>query len=292
MQADGLWLVGIGAFLLAIVGLSAAPLRLHLQFGGLGDRRGDRLAFAGTGLGLIATAAGSVLVAAGSSPALGFAIATVMGLAVIGWLLLAWRVHILWLARRDDAAAKLRHNQDLVREVWRLEAAALLARWRWALCHALTSSDAERWPYEFLRKRIGEEPPGVAEEWYSQEGLALRHNRPSLVGVGPEQVPDWLRDIVTVAVAEGWVVLRAGHTLVLYTPDGRGYETVECEEVGLTRVLVRHALLRRLRELGLPVRAGKRGQLLPGRDQEQVLNALIQGSKLTSLTQRADGGST
>lgn len=87
MQADGLWLIGVGAFLLTVVGLAAAPLRLHLQFGGLGDRRGDRLAFSGTGLGLITTAAGSVLVAAGSSPSLGFAIATAAILVAVGWLL-------------------------------------------------------------------------------------------------------------------------------------------------------------------------------------------------------------
>lgn len=147
MQADGLWLIGVGAFVLAVVGLVAAPLRLHLQFGGLGDGRRDRLAFAGAGLGLLSTAAGSVLLAASSSPAVAFVIATVATLIVVAWVLLAWRVHSLWLARRGDAAMRLRYNQDLAREAWQLEAAVLLARWRWALCHPLTNTDANSWPY-------------------------------------------------------------------------------------------------------------------------------------------------
>lgn len=274
MQADGLWLIGVGAFLLAAVGLTAAPLRLHLQFGGLGDRRGDRLAFAGTGLGLVATATGSVLVALGSPPGLGFAIATVLALATIGWLLLSWRVRALWLARRDDAASELRWNQDLAREAWRLRAAVLLARWRWALCHPFTGSDAQSWPYQYLRRRIGEEPPGVAEEWYSPDGLKLRQNRPSLVSAQPDRAPDWLRDIVAVALQERWIVLRAGDALAFYTPDGLSYEIVACDEPTLTRGLVRHALLQRLSKLGLPVHSGSRGQSLPGRDLLHAVTAM------------------
>lgn len=274
MQADGLWLIGVGAFLLAAVGLTAAPLRLHLQFGALGDRRGDRLAFAGTGLGLVATATGSVLVAVGSAPGLGFAIATVLALATIGWLLLSWRVRSLWLARRDDAAMELRWNQDLAREAWRLRAAVLLARWRWALCHPLTGSDAESWPYGYLQRLIGEEPPGVAEESHSADGLTLRQNRPSLVSAQPDQAPDWLRDIVAVALQERWIVLRAGDALAFYTPDGLSYDTVACDEPALTRGLVRHALLQRLGKLGLPVHSGSRGQSLPGRDLDQTVAAM------------------
>jgi hypothetical protein len=278
MQADGLWLIGVGAFLLAAVGLAAAPLRLHLQFGGLGDRRSDRLAFAGTGVGLLSTATGSVLVAAGSSPAVAFVLATVATLIVVAWALLAWRVHSLWVARRGDAAMRLRYNQDLAREAWQLEAAALLARWRWAVCHPLTDTDANSWPYVYLRKQLGEEPAGVAEEWYSNDGLKLRQNRPSLVRVGPAKVPGWLRDIVAVAIDEGWIVLRAGKALVLYTPDGLSYETVECDEPGLAQGLVRHAVLRRLNRMGLPIHSGGRGQSLPGRDREQVMGALRNGS--------------
>lgn len=275
MQADGLWLIGVGAFLLATVGLLAAPLRLHLQFGGLGDGRGDRLAFAGTGLGLIATAAGSVLVAAGSSPALGFVIATGVGLVLSGWLLLSWRVRSLWVARRTEAAMILRNNQDLAREAWRLQAAVLLSRWRWALAHPLTSSDANTWPYGYLNTRIGEEPPGVAEEWDSDDGLKLRYNWPNLVKVEPSQVPGWLRDIVAAALDHGWLVLRTGGALVFYTPDGLSYETVECDEPGLTAGLVRHAVLRRLQRLGLPMHFGSRGQSLPGRDPGQTTPASL-----------------
>lgn len=275
MQADGLWLIGVGAFLLAIVGLAATPLRLHLQAGGLGDGRGDRLAFTGAGLGLIAAAAGSVLVAVGSSPALGFAIATGAALVAIGWLLLSWRVRSLWVARRTEAAMNLRYNQDLAREAWRLQAAVLLSRRRWALSHPLTNSDANTWPYRYLNKRIGVEPPGVAEEWYSDEGIKLRYNWPNLVKVERSQVPGWLRDIAAFALDEGWIVLRSGAALVLYTPDGLSYETIECDEPGITTGLVRHAILRRLQRLGLPMHYGTRGQSLPGLDRRQTATAML-----------------
>lgn len=91
-------------------------------------------------------------------------------------------------------------------------------------------------------------------------------------------MPDWLRDIVAVAIDEGWIVLRAGTALVLHTPDGLSYETVECDEPGLAQGLVRHAVLRRLNRVGLPIHSGGRGQTLPGRDREQVMGALRDGS--------------
>lgn len=48
VRTDGPWLIGIGALLLAAVGLAVRPLRLHLQFGGLAEKRTDRIAFTAT----------------------------------------------------------------------------------------------------------------------------------------------------------------------------------------------------------------------------------------------------
>lgn len=106
------------------------------------------------------------------------------------------------------------------------------------------------------------------------EGIKLRYNWPNLVKVELSQVPGWLRDIVAVALDAGWIVLRSGAALVLYTPDGLSYETIECDEPGITTGLVRHAILRRLQRLGLPMHYGTRGQSLPGRDREDQLSKL------------------
>jgi hypothetical protein len=88
----------------------------------------------------------------------------------------------------------------------------------------------------------------------------------------------WLHDIVAVAIDEGWIVLRAGSVLVVHTPHGLCYETVECDEPGLAQRLIRHAVLRRLNRMGLLIHSGGRGQPLPGRDREQVMGALRDGS--------------
>jgi hypothetical protein len=278
LQADGLWLIGIGALLLTVVGIATRPLRLHLQFGSLGDERRDRLAFAGTVLGLAATAIGSVLVAIGSTPAVWFIIATTAGLLLMGWIVLAWRVRSLWMARRDEAAMKLKQNQDLAREDWQLQATVLLSRWRWALRHALTRSDATGWPYDYLTKRIGAEPPGVSIEWYSNDGRLLRRNRPSLVEMSADEAPDWLHAIVLVATSEKWIVLRSGQFLVFYTPDGLRYTTVEASTPTVVQGLARMALLRKLKELGLPTHTGDGGQPLPGRDMHHLVSVLVQES--------------
>lgn len=130
-----------------------------------------------------------------------------------------------------------------------------------------------------MSRRIGDEPPGVAEEWYSDEGIKLRYNWPNLVKADLSEVPGWLRDIVAVAREEGWIVVRSGQPLVLYTPDGLNYETIECTEPGLTQGLVRHAVLRRLQRLGLPMHHGSRGQSLPGREKSV---AVLPGPDKTS----------
>lgn len=266
VQTDGLWLIGIGALMLAIVGVLSAPLRLHLQFSGLGDRRSDRLVFAGTGLGLLATSAGSILVAVGSTPASTFIVTTMLILAAVGWLLLAWRVHVLWVARRDETALILQRNQDLHREAWRLDAAALLARWQWCLVHPLTLTDATSWPYPYLEKRIGPEPAGVADEWFSNDGITLRRNRPSLVRLTTTAAPDWPRDVVRIAEDQHWPVLHAGTTVAFYTPDGQKSITIDSEQAPIVRGLSRMQLLHKLKDSGFPTHTSSPGEPLPGSD--------------------------
>lgn len=279
VTTEGLWLIGVGAFLVAIITLSGSPPRLHLQFAALGDERKDRLVSSGTAIGLATTAVGSALVAIGSEPAVWFVAVSAATLVVFGWLLQARQVRALWVARRDEAAARLRQNQDLAREAWQFEASVLLSRWRWALSHPLTHSNATSWPYEYLEGRIGEAPPGVPPEWYSTQGIQLRRSQPSRVRIAPEEAPGWLADIVSVALGEDWPVLRSGAMIVFYTPDGLRYETTDVRQHSVTQPLTRIGLLRALGELGLPTHTGLRGQLLPGRDTGHLVASVTQHAR-------------
>ncbi len=276
VTVDGLWLIGIGALLVVSVALTATPPRLHLQFGGLGDQRKDRLAPSIATTGLIATAAGSVLVSVGSVPAIGFVGGVVVALGIMAWGLLARQVRLLWRARQRDAMMRLRENQDLARETWEVEAATILAGWRWALLHPLSVASAEGWPMSYLRTRIGEAPPGIPAEWYSPQGRQLRYNKPSLVRMTADDAPRWLRDIVVVALAEGWFVLGNASFLTFYAPDGLGCETIGCDHPEIVHLLVRQALLARLKRLGLPSHRGTRGQMLPARNTNDLIKRLVE----------------
>jgi hypothetical protein len=279
IATDGLWLIGLGAFVVVAVALLPWPPRLNLRFGGQGDGRIDRVASAATTSGLLATAAGSVLVAIGSTPSVRFIATTVVALGLSMWLLLARQVRMLWLVRRAEAAAKLKENQDLEREAWELEATAMLAPWRWALSHPLTNSNAYSWPAEYLRRRIGDAPPGIPPEWYSLQGRRLRYNRPNLVRLAADDAPDWLRDIVAVALGEGWFVLGTPTVVAFYTPSGVQHETIVRAQPPLVRPLARMKLLHRLHQLGLPAHHGSRGQALPGHDADDLVRRLVEDAQ-------------
>ncbi len=287
VTADGLWLIGIGAFLVVIVALTATPPRLHLQFGALGDQRKDRLASSIAATGLIATAVGSVLVSVGAAPAVWFVGGVTLALGVIAWGLMARQVRLLWRARQRDATMRLRENQDLAREAWEVEAATILARWRWAVLHPLSAASAESWPMSYLRTKIGEAPPGIPAEWYSTQGRQLRYNKPSLVRMTVDDAPGWLRDIVVVALAEGWFVLGNASFLSFYTPDGLSCETIGCDHPAIVHLLVREALLARLRRLGLPSHRGTRGQALPARDTDDLIKRLAEADICDASTHDA-----
>lgn len=279
VATDGLWLIGVGAFVVVLVALVPRPPRLNLRFGGQGDERTDRVASSATATGLLATAAGSVLVAIGSAPSVRFIVTVVAALGLLMWLLLARQVRGLWLVRRAEAAVKLKENQDLKREAWELEATAILARWRWALSHPLTNSNAYSWPAEYLRRRLGDAPPGIPPEWYSLQGQQLRYNRPNLVRWASDDAPDWLRDIVAVALSEGWFVLGTPTVVAFYTPSGVQHETIVLAQPPLVRPLARMKLLHRLHQLGFPAHHGSRGQALPGHDADDLVRRLVEDAQ-------------
>ena len=173
---------------------------------------------------------------------------------------------------------KLKENQDLKREAWELQATAILAQWRWALLHPMTGSNAASWPNNYLHKRIGDAPPGIPPEWYSVEGRQLRYNQASLVRMTADDAPDWLHDIVVVALSEGWFVLGTPTVVAFYTPSGTQYETVVLTQPGLMRPLARMNLLRRLHELGFPIHHGSRGQALPGHDTNDLVRRFVEAT--------------
>jgi hypothetical protein len=278
IATDGLWLIGLGAFFVVFVALLPRPPRLHRQFGSQGVERVDRLALSITTTGLLSTAVGSILLAIGSTPSVRFVVASAVALALAMWVLTARQIRTLWLARRYEAAMKLRENQDLEREAWELEATAILARWRWALRHPMTRSNASSWPTDYLHRRIGDQPPGIPAEWYTNEGRQLRYNKPSLVRMTEEDTPDWLRDIVMIALSEGWFVLGTPTVIAFYTPAGTQCETIVLEQPALVRPLARMNVLSRLHDLGFPTHHGSRGQALPGRDTADLVRRSVEAT--------------
>lgn len=278
IATDGLWLIGLGAFFVVLVALLPRPPRLHRQFGDPGVERADRLALSVTTTGLLSTAVGSILLAVGSTPSVRFVVASVVAMALAMWVLTARQIRTLWLARRYEAAMKLRENQDLAREAWEFEATAVLARWRWALRHPMIRLNASNWPTTYLHGRIGGQPPGIPAEWYTNDGRQLRYNKPSLVRITAEDAPDWLRDIVVIALSEGWFVLGTPTVVAFYTPTGMECETIVLEQPALVRALARMNLLGRLRALGFPTHHGSRGQSLPGRDTGELVRRSVEAT--------------
>jgi hypothetical protein len=278
IATDGLWLIGLGAFLVVVVALLPRSPRLDRQFGGQGEERADRLASSVATTGLLATAVGSILLAIGSTPSIRFIAASVTALTLSMWVLTARQIRTLWRARRYEAAMKLKENQDLQREAWELEATAIVARWRWSLRHPLSRSDASSWPTDYLRRRIGDQPRGIPPEWYTVQGRQLRSNKPSLVRMTADDAPDWLRDIVVIALSEWWFVLGTPAVIAFYTPSGTQCETLVLAQPDLVRPLARMNLLSRLHDLGFPIHHGGRGQALPGHNTGDLMSRFIESS--------------
>lgn len=277
-ESAGLWLIGLGALMVAVVGLAGNGVRLGLAFEGSEDGRADRLKFAISEAGLLTTAVGSVLIAISSSATAQFVLLTLLLTVVVIYMLVAWRVRMLWRAHRSTAAGDLRDNQDSKREQWRLDATSLCATWRWAITHPVTAANATSWPDAYLERKLGACPAGPPEDAnYPDLALKLRSNRPNVARANIGELPNWVQDIALMAHACDWTVLRSDHTLAFYTPDGARVETCALGETQkLIEVLRRDSLLKALAALGLPAHRGARGQRAPGRDLGHLLEILAQ----------------
>lgn len=280
METEGLWLVGIGALLLALVGLAGGRVRVALTFGGDGDRRVDRLKFAVSGAGLMSTALGSALIAISSVPSVEFVVTTIVTLLLIMYVLLAWRVRTLWREHRTAAAERLQGNQDSRREMWDLDAAAWCARWRWALRHPLSDAHATSWPMAHLERKLGPRPPGPPE---SPEApliaMKLRQHLPNVARADIGRLPNWTQDIALIARDCDWTVLSSDHTLALYTPGGDSVVTSDVDAArAVVQALRRHELLAALAQHDFPTHRAARRQLAPGRDREHLLKVLARAA--------------
>jgi hypothetical protein len=276
IQAVGVWLVGVGAAILAAVGLLAVgPPRLNMMATASGDTRLDRLRHAISGAGLLAGAAGSVLLAVSSVPTVQVAGSTVAGIAAVIYLLLAWRVHALWTARLGDAEQTLLINQDSDRAQWQLDCAHLCSRWRWSLAHPLTDIDATSWPEEEMGRKLGPAPAGPPQSDDPDLDAKMRQVNLNVAMLRANSTPGWISDIAAVTRHRGWTVLHAAKTVTFYTPDRATSVSCTLADPGsLVSGLRREELLRSLRQMGLPTHRAKRGQSLPGIDSAELINAL------------------
>jgi len=159
IERAGLWLVAVGAFLVAVSFLWQGSL------GGLGGRpvgrggtRNDRAVYAVGLCSALLVAAGSVIVAVTAFPPLWVAAATVGGVLVAVWLFAAWRLRV-------DS----RKNRDEVRRAAE-PASALAEGWRW---------DARRYDRQREWRRCLKNPFISEESARQQAGEAF----------GPRPVP-------------------------------------------------------------------------------------------------------
>jgi hypothetical protein len=96
-----------------------------------------------------------------------------------------------------------------------------------------------RWPYRHLEARTGAQPAGVADGWFSNQGITLRCNRPSLVRLTASEASAWPQDVVATAEPQGWAVLHAATTVAFYTPDGQVPITADDHKPPIVRGLAR-----------------------------------------------------
>jgi hypothetical protein len=157
LQTDGLWLVGTGAFVLVAAGIWASPaLRLHLTVAGSGDSRRERMAFAGTVIGGLSTAVGSVLVAASSLLSLLFGRRAIWTALVASPRARRADVAILGGDRRILNGKRDAQRQPPVSEVSRgVQVRERLCRWiRITACVANTAT-------VMMASAVGVEPRGI-----------------------------------------------------------------------------------------------------------------------------------
>jgi hypothetical protein len=157
-ERDGLWLIGVGAF------LAAVSLLRQGSSGGLGGRpggpagtRADRIAFAIGLTGALSVALGSIDVAVEALPSLGLVVLTTVIAVVLIWLFAALRLHVDSRKNRDVSRRGAASGSALAPErEWDVKRYERHMHWRWCLANPFVSeAAAQRQAVEEFGKRPG-----------------------------------------------------------------------------------------------------------------------------------------
>jgi hypothetical protein len=144
LERDGLWLIGIGA---AVV---AAAVLIGGHVGGLSGRpftqrglRNDRIAHASATAGGALVALGSIFVALKHLPSTAVLVGVVIWIPATVWLLAAWRLRVG--TQRDLAQSRADQSQypkQAAGIAWDIRTYEHQVQWRYCVRHALDADDA------------------------------------------------------------------------------------------------------------------------------------------------------
>jgi hypothetical protein len=252
----GLWLVGVGAFLAALPRLVRAPRpELGLPWETLAERV-ERLHYAVETVGLLLVAAGSVVLAAVELGPWWFVLGVVLVAVLAVWLLAAVKLRQLWQMRATHARDYGVSDPPIAGESE--QRAVALAHARWSACLRQAFAPTAGWPpaptlpAPVVGSTPGRlEPRHIAELHEADGRLAELH------------VPPAVANDVELIRAQGFDIDIVGDAIIATAPGGRGSAQVSRSGVAANSsvtVLHRQRWLDELKDLGLDVRPGTRGQ--------------------------------
>jgi hypothetical protein len=245
----GLWLVGLGSLLAAVPRLIRAPRpELGLSWESMA-RLVERIHVALETVGLVTVALGSTVLAVAELGPWWFEGAAVLLAIAAVYLVSAYKLRQLWLMRadtvQDDAAAT-----SIPAAAEQRQLALDHARWRACVHHAF--SRTPQWPPAPDLSATSTDklvPRHIAELHESDTQLADLH------------IPDFIRADVYRIRAHGFEVRVVGDQVVATAPNGRTaniWRNPPDPKFG--PVLSRQKFLEDLKELGLPISPGQKGQ--------------------------------
>jgi hypothetical protein len=178
LERDGLWLIGIGA---AVV---AAAVLIGGHVGGLSGRpftqrglRPDRLVYAGATAGGTLVAVGSIFVALKHLPSTAVLVGVVIWIPLAIWLLAAWRLRIGTQRDLTQAHANLtQYPAQAAGIAWDIRTYEHQVRWTYCIRHAFDADVALRLDAErlYAKGRIERSAPATDSTRTDGCSLSLR----------------------------------------------------------------------------------------------------------------------
>jgi hypothetical protein len=163
IDRDALWLIAVGALLIAVSALFGGHLGgLTGRPVGRAGKREDRLVYAVGFAGAVLVAVGSVIAAVKAFPAVWIAVLTVVGSGLMFWFVAAWRLLVDSSRSLADTRLSIDSQMELeapesVKAEFEADRQARLAEyewdarryerqmtWRWCLRHAFSSENRAR----------------------------------------------------------------------------------------------------------------------------------------------------